>query len=551
MSPWTRRQAISRMGMAAAVPLLSSCTEESGGAPEPGRTAGSTSPGPSPSSAPIDPESVVETRSLSTNLGQIEIAVHPIIRVGDHCVLTLDIETIRLPDGEDSMLLSRFEGDATLAGGAVHPEDWAGVRLVDTGGGQVRLAATAEDHTVAGRSTWPRSVFAQVYGGTLRRQLIFAAPEEGTEQIGLLLPGWFLPEVPVLDGEVPEVEPGDDEQELPDTEMMLAAVTEAPVLLLEGYSRQLDGGVQVLESNEKIEIRLAGDVLFDSSSYELDARADEVLAAAAQSITGYAGGVVEIVGHTDDVGTEADNQELSENRAQAVAEDLGARIDISVYELRTGGRGESEPLVPNDSDENRQQNRRVTLTLTSEKSSQVEVTTSGEMPPFDDGVLHDGTEADGPEGFDRTLVEGSTYHISCPVVRRVEGMLEVTVQAERLEGGEYGSYGSAVTLGAGVHSYRGNDTGYSRDFAGFAPRLLVGATATYPLDYLLGTSFEGTDEEWRIVSDQVPAEDCLVGETVRFVALYRDLPGLDTIVVEQPFVLGTTPFRLTGIPIQG
>lgn len=50
---------------------------------------------------------------------------------------------------------------------------------------------------------------------------------------------------------------------------------------------------------------------------------------------------------------------------------------------------------------------------------------------------------------------------------------------------------------------------------------------------------------------QVRSEDCLVGETVRFVALYRDLPGLDTIVVEQPFVLGTTPFRLTGIPIQG
>ncbi|MDN5899648.1 MAG: hypothetical protein L0H74_06220, partial [Brachybacterium sp.] len=302
MAPWTRRQVISTLGMAAAIPLLGSCTDDPVGpdaSPAPDGTAGPASPTPTP----IDPESVVETRSLVTSLGEIEIAVHPIIRAGDHCVLTLDLETIRLPDGEDSMLLSRFQGDATLAGGALYPEDWAGVRLVDTGGGQVRLAATAEDREVAGRSTWPRSVFAQVYEGRLRRQLIFAAPEEGTEQIGLLLPGWFVPRVPVVEGEIPEVAAGDEDEELPDAEAMLAEVTEAPVLLLEGYSRQLDGGVEVLESEEKIEIRLAGDVLFDSSSYELDARADEVLAAAAQSITGYAGGVVEIVGHTDDVGT--------------------------------------------------------------------------------------------------------------------------------------------------------------------------------------------------------------------------------------------------------
>ena len=355
----------------------------------------------------------------------------------------------------------------------------------------------------------------------------------------------------MIDGDVPEVTAADADEEPPGTEEMLAAVTDYPELVLEGYSRQLEGGLEVLESEEKIEIRLAGDVLFDSSSYELDARADAVLAAAAQSITDYAGGVVEIVGHTDDVGSEADNQVLSVNRAEAVAEDLSTRIDTSVYELRTAGRGESEPLVVNESDVNRQRNRRVTLTLTSAKSSGTTVSTAGEMPPFDPGNLDAGTEANGPEGFTRTLVEGSSYHISCPVVRRHEGLLEVTVLAERLEGGSYGSYGSAVSVNSAWQSYRGDDTGHSSEFAGFAPRLLVGATATYPLDYLIGTSSGGEEQEWRTASDSIAADDCLVGETVRFVALYRDMPGLDTIVVEQPTGVGSAPFRLTDIPIEG
>lgn len=541
MAAWTRRQAITAAGAAAAIPLLSSCTDEDS---SDGQAAGPDEPA---QPTPVDPESVVETRSLVTHLGEIEIGVHPVVRAGDLCVLTLDIAVLRLPEGEDRVDLYRFKGDATIAGVTVQPEDWAGVRLVDTGGETVRIAATVEKHEVAGRSSQPRAGVAE---GGLRRQLVFAAPDEETEQIGLLMPGWFLPAIPVVDGDVPEMTAEDEDDEMLGSEAMLAEVTEAPVLLLEGYSRQLDGGVEVLESTEKIEIRLAGDILFDSSSYELDTQADAVLAAAAASISGYEGGVVDVVGHTDDVGEEADNQVLSERRAQAVAEDLDARIDTSVHELRTAGRGESEPLVENTSDANRQTNRRVTLTLTSQRTSQVEAPTEGEMPAFDDGVLHDGTEANGPEGFDRTQLEGSAYHISCPSARRVDGMLEVTVLVERLEGGDYGSYGSRVELGTGVHSYRGHGNGYSSNFAGFAPRLLVGATATYPLDYLLGESREGEADEWRIASDDSASDHCLIGETLRFVALYRDLPGIDTLVVEQPFVLGTAPFRLTGIPVE-
>jgi VWFA-related protein len=66
---------------------------------------------------------------------------------------------------------------------------------------------------------------------------------------------------------------------------------------------------------------------------------------------------LEIRGHTDDRGTDEYNQRLSEERAQAVAdalEDMG----IKSARLTVKGFGESKPLVPNDSEENRRKNRR-------------------------------------------------------------------------------------------------------------------------------------------------------------------------------------------------
>ncbi len=71
-----------------------------------------------------------------------------------------------------------------------------------------------------------------------------------------------------------------------------------------------------------------------------------------------------IEGHTDNDGDETYNMELSEKRCISVKNRL---IDIygenSLYELETKPYGESKPRVPNDSDENKQQNRRVEITV--------------------------------------------------------------------------------------------------------------------------------------------------------------------------------------------
>ena len=69
---------------------------------------------------------------------------------------------------------------------------------------------------------------------------------------------------------------------------------------------------------------------------------------------------IEIVGHTDDVGPSRFNQRLSELRARAIFEIL---FDLGADESRMTslGRGEDEPLLPNDTEENRAENRRVEI----------------------------------------------------------------------------------------------------------------------------------------------------------------------------------------------
>ncbi|NBP66587.1 MAG: OmpA family protein, partial [Bacteroidetes bacterium] len=66
---------------------------------------------------------------------------------------------------------------------------------------------------------------------------------------------------------------------------------------------------------------------------------------------------LEIRGHTDDIGKEEDNEQLSLSRAQSVAGALIAR-GISKSRLIISGKGESMPLVPNDSEASRKKNRR-------------------------------------------------------------------------------------------------------------------------------------------------------------------------------------------------
>ena len=71
---------------------------------------------------------------------------------------------------------------------------------------------------------------------------------------------------------------------------------------------------------------------------------------------------LKIVGHTDDIGNPEYNQKLSEERAQSVAS-IFVQQGFKQNDLTAVGRGSSQPFVPNTSDENRANNRRVAVII--------------------------------------------------------------------------------------------------------------------------------------------------------------------------------------------
>lgn len=97
---------------------------------------------------------------------------------------------------------------------------------------------------------------------------------------------------------------------------------------------------------------------FDTGKSTIRKSSERILGFAFRALSKATDMEIEIVGHTDDVGEDTSNLTLSQDRANSVMKwfvDKG--IDPS--RLSASGKGETEPLVPNTTDANRQKNRRV------------------------------------------------------------------------------------------------------------------------------------------------------------------------------------------------
>jgi outer membrane protein OmpA-like peptidoglycan-associated protein len=104
------------------------------------------------------------------------------------------------------------------------------------------------------------------------------------------------------------------------------------------------------------------DVLFDTASSTLKPGAREKLARVSGILVSHPGLRLELEGHTDSVGTDEYNQQLSERRAESVRVYLvGQRIAST--SVGAAGLGESHPVATNDTATGRQQNRRVELVV--------------------------------------------------------------------------------------------------------------------------------------------------------------------------------------------
>ena len=156
-------------------------------------------------------------------------------------------------------------------------------------------------------------------------------------------------------------------------------------VLLEARDRQAQQSVRAADASQQrvdsLEAQLAdlkvkkterglvltlGDVLFDTNQSTLKAGAYGTLDRLATALRENSGRKVTIEGHTDNVGSDATNQGLSERRAQSVQMALTQR-GVARDQITAIGKGENFPVASNDDANGRQSNRRVELIFTEDQ----------------------------------------------------------------------------------------------------------------------------------------------------------------------------------------
>mgnify|MGYP003600949189 FL=1 len=121
-------------------------------------------------------------------------------------------------------------------------------------------------------------------------------------------------------------------------------------------------GVDVARLRDNITLNMPGNVTFAFNSANIDPQFYPVLNDVAAVLREYNQTVVEVAGHTDNIGSEEVNQRLSEQRAGAVAQYLQAQ-GVQQERLITVGGGKRYPIASNDTEAGRAANRRVEITL--------------------------------------------------------------------------------------------------------------------------------------------------------------------------------------------
>lgn len=125
------------------------------------------------------------------------------------------------------------------------------------------------------------------------------------------------------------------------------------------------GGERVdTRSDDFTMVELSAEVLFARNEHELSTQAASLVGQVAREIEDSGATRVKVVGHTDSRGSDADNQALSERRADAVAQALGRLLPG--VEISAEGRGEEEPRDTNETEDGMATNRRVAISFVGE-----------------------------------------------------------------------------------------------------------------------------------------------------------------------------------------
>ncbi|MFB4311627.1 OmpA family protein [Actinomadura sp. GTD37] len=227
----------------------------------------------------------------------------------------------------------------------------SGIGLLDVRTGKVYLPRHTSGKQCLCSKPWGRRIPA---GGAVDIYAVFPQVE-GAEQLTVVMPtaAPFV-DVPVTEG---PVRPAPDQTIDPAKAQLLPPRALSLVSIADG------DGQTVSEDADKRAVRLSADVLFALNKADLTPKADTLLRQTAEQIDASKGSEVTVGGYTDSSGNDAINQPLSERRAQAVADRLKSMVTRQGITFLPAGHGAKDPVAPNDSENGRRKNRRVTVTF--------------------------------------------------------------------------------------------------------------------------------------------------------------------------------------------
>ena len=131
---------------------------------------------------------------------------------------------------------------------------------------------------------------------------------------------------------------------------------------------EIDNMVSLNYTSQFVQLTIQGSILFDSGKVDLKEDALPVVEKVGQILESYAGGTIEIEGHTDNIpmgggGKYANNDELSSGRALTIFYYLTENTTLDPANLVHTGRGQYDPIADNSTDEGRARNRRVEIKI--------------------------------------------------------------------------------------------------------------------------------------------------------------------------------------------
>jgi outer membrane protein OmpA-like peptidoglycan-associated protein len=131
------------------------------------------------------------------------------------------------------------------------------------------------------------------------------------------------------------------------------------------------GDAEVIREGEGIVIKFKEKVLFAYDRSDLNATANTNLDKLKNILLKYPETNITVIGHTDSKGSDSYNQTLSESRATAVT-NYASQNGIDKARLTAIGKGETDPIATNDTEEGSASNRRVEFVITANDKMKAE-----------------------------------------------------------------------------------------------------------------------------------------------------------------------------------